>query len=325
MDRIYIGIDIGSVSINIVVLEEELDKSSPHNVGTQFIVPNKKVLEERYVRIEGNPLLKTYQELKDIFKRFKVQSSKFKDNTIYISATGSGGKLLAEILGIPFVNEVLAQAQATWQMFPDVRSIIEIGGEDSKFISIERKNGMHSISDFAMNTLCAAGTGSFLDQQSARLGLNIEGFSELGLSSNHPPRIAGRCSVFANTDMIHLQQEGTPLEDIVAGLCFALARNFKSVIAKGKKFIPPVSFQGGVAYNLGMRNALKEVLGLKDSEFIVPQHFASMGAIGTVLSQITNYKLQIINLEKIPEFLDNHKENRNSLKPLQVSSLESRD
>ncbi len=320
MDKIYIGIDIGSVSINIVVLDASFNKDCSARVH-----PPPKILEERYVRIEGNPLRKAYQELKDILEKFKVQSSKFKDNVVYMSATGFGGKLLAEILGIPFVNEVIAQAQATWQMYPEVRSIIEIGGEDSKFISIERKNEMHSISDFAMNTLCAAGTGSFLDQQASRLGLNIEEFSELGLSSNHPPRIAGRCSVFANTDMIHLQQEGTPAQDIVAGLCFALARNFKSVIAKGKKFIPSVSFQGGIAYNLGMRRAFKEMLGLKDSEFIVPQHFASMGAIGATLSGMQNAKckVQSADLEKILEFLDNHKENRNALKPLIFVNRES--
>ena len=86
-----------------------------------------------------------------------------------------------------------------------------------------------------MNTLCAAGTGSFLDQQASRLGLTIEEFGELALKSTNPPRIAGRCSVFAKSDMIHLQQIATPDYDIVAGLCYALARNFKSNIGKGKE------------------------------------------------------------------------------------------
>ena len=91
------------------------------------------------------------------------------------------------------------------------------------------------VSDFSMNTMCAAGTGSFLDQQATRLGVAIEKeFGELALKSKNPPRIAGRCSVFAKTDMIHLQQEGTPVHDIVAGLCYAMARNFKSNIGKGK-------------------------------------------------------------------------------------------
>ncbi len=353
VDKIYIGIDIGSVSINIAVLEEGLDKSSsdkksnPCSTKTQFVANNKKILEERYVRIEGNPIKKVYKELKDIFEKLQIANHKSQEgfdkssphnrnqeiaptskNTqqpeIYIATTGSGGKLLAKILGIPFVNEVIAQAQASWHMYPEVRSIVELGGEDSKFISIKNKNGIHTIADFAMNTLCAAGTGSFLDQQSARLGLDIKKFSELGLTSKHPPRIAGRCSVFANTDMIHLQQEGTSVQDIVAGLCFALARNFKSVIAKGKKFTPPVLFQGGVAYNLGMRKAFKEILGLKDSEFIIPEHFASMGAIGAILSQTAHHKIQITDLDKIQKFLDKDTENRNTLKPLSYVNRESK-
>ena len=131
-----------------------------------------------------------------------------------------------------------------------------------------------------MNTICAAGTGSFLDQQANRLHLTIEEFSQLALKSKTPPRIAGRCSVFAKTDMIHLQQGATPDYDIVAGLCYALARNFKSNIGKGKNFIRPVSFQGGVAANAGMRKAFFDVLELKEEELIIPKHFASMGAIG---------------------------------------------
>ena len=104
--------------------------------------------------------------------------------------------------------------------------------------------------DFAMNTLCAAGTGAFLDQQAERLGIRIDGeFARLALASQRPARVAGRCTVFAKSDMIHLQQEGTPLDDILAGLCLALARNFKSVIGKGKRFTPPILFQGGVARN----------------------------------------------------------------------------
>ena len=141
-------------------------------------------------------------------------------------------------------------------------------------------NGVYRIEDFSMNTICAAGTGSFLDQQANRLRYTIEEFSELALKSKTPPRIAGRCSVFAKSDMIHLQQGATPDYDIVAGLCYALARNFKSNIGKGKNIIRPVAFQGGVAANAGMRKAFFDVLELKEGELIIPKHFASMGAIG---------------------------------------------
>ena len=135
-----------------------------------------------------------------------------------------------------------------------------------------------------MNTMCAAGTGSFLDQQSHRLQLTIEEFSKIALKSQSPPRLAGRCSVFAKTDMIHLQQDATPDYDIVAGLCYAMARNLKSNIAKGKKAVPPVVFCGGVAANKGVHRALKDVLEIEADQLIVPEHFACLGALGAALA-----------------------------------------
>jgi len=158
-----------------------------------------------------------------------------------------------------------------------------MGGEDSKLILLN--NGR--VKDFSMNSLCAAGTGAFLDQQAERLDLRIEDeFGELAMKSKTPPRIAGRCSVFAKSDMIHLQQIATPDYDIVAGLCYAVARNFKSTICRGKKILPPVVFLGGVAANKGMIRAFRDVLGLKDDEFIVPENHAIMGAIGAALIQM---------------------------------------
>jgi hypothetical protein len=135
--------------------------------------------------------------------------------------------------------------------------------------------------DFAMNALCAAGTGSFLDQQAERLGIRIDDeFARLALASRSPARVAGRCTVFAKSDMIHLQQEGCPLADILAGLCQALARNFRSVIGKGKRFTPKVLFQGGVARNAAVARAFEEVLSLRPGELVVPAHCDLMAAIG---------------------------------------------
>jgi len=298
MKRIYVGIDIGSVSINVSVLNAQ-----------------KEVLKDYYLRMEGKPLERTYKILKEVFTLYPKEQIKG------LAATGSGGKLLAKILNIPFVNEILAQTKSTGYLHPEIKTTIEIGGEDSKFIltDYDESLGMHVIKDFAMNTICAAGTGSFLDQQAARLGLSIEEFGELALRSEKPPRIAGRCSVFANTDMIHLQQEATPDYDIVAGLCFALARNFKSIIAKGKKFIKPISFQGGVAANKGMIRAFRETLELKDSELIVPKYFASMGAIGSALTLIdgTNRIRAYNDLEEINRYLKTHKEEHKVLELLE--------
>ena len=154
------------------------------------------------------------------------------------------------------MNEIIALTKGVGQIHPQTRTIIDMGGEDAKMILVgPGPDGGLRINDFAMNTMCAAGTGSFLDQQSHRLKLTIEEFSRIALKSENPPRLAGRCSVFAKSDMIHLQQEATPDYDIVAGLCFAMARNLKSNIAKGKTVVPPVCFVGGVAANQGVHRA----------------------------------------------------------------------
>ncbi len=260
MKKLYLGIDVGSVSANTVIMNDQ-----------------QEMLEEHYTRIKGQPLQTVKRILEGILER--IPAEQFHS----LSFTGIGGKLFSDLLGGHFVNEIIAQTKAVQHLYPQVRTIIDIGGEDSKLILLEEESGHTKISDFSMNTLCAAGTGSFLDQQASRLGLTIEEFGQLALKSMNPPRIAGRCSVFAKSDMIHLQQIATPDYDIVAGLCFALARNFKSNIGKGKNFTKPISFQGGVAANVGMRRAFMDVLEVSEEELIIPTYFASMGAIGAVL------------------------------------------
>ncbi|HHT9134191.1 MAG TPA: acyl-CoA dehydratase activase [Candidatus Avalokitesvara rifleensis] len=262
-EKKYIGLDIGSVSLKVVLINDK-----------------KEVLEEHYVRAQGQPLEATLEVLNGVYSRTPREQIKG------MACTGSGGKLLSEIFGIYFVNEVVAQSKGTATYYPEVRSIIEIGGQDSKLMLLEydKSIGQIRVADFAMNTMCAAGTGSFLDQQASRVGISIEGeFAELALKSKNPPRIAGRCSVFAKSDMIHLQQEATPVHDILAGLCYAMARNFKSAIAKGKEMAKPIAFQGGVAANNGMIKAFEDVLDLKPGDLIIPKHHASLGAIGAAL------------------------------------------
>ena len=299
MKRVYLGIDVGSVSANTIIMDD-----------------HREVLEEHYTRIKGQPLQTVQKILGEILQRIPLEQFHS------ISFTGIGGKLLSELLGGHFVNEIIAQAKAVQYLYPQVRTIIDIGGEDSKLILIEDEKGHFKISDFSMNTLCAAGTGSFLDQQASRLGFTIEEFGQLALKSTNPPRIAGRCSVFAKTDMIHLQQIATPDYDIVAGLCYALARNFKSNIGKGKTFMKPISFQGGVAANVGMRRAFMDVLELSDGELIVPKYFVSMGAIGAiwVTQESTEIKKGWIGLSGLEKYLQHHKEEQTPLKPLCLSS-----
>jgi predicted CoA-substrate-specific enzyme activase len=190
------------------------------------------------------------------------------------ATTGSARHLAAYLIGADLVkNEITAHAVAVVDFLPEAKTIIEIGGQDSKVIVL--RNGV--VVDFAMNTVCAAGTGSFLDQQAARLGISIEAFGDLALKANHPVRIAGRCTVFAETDMIHKQQIGHSVEDIVAGLCDSLVKNYLNNVCRGKEILSPIVFQGGVAANRGIQRALERELEIS---LIIPKDYDVMGAIG---------------------------------------------
>jgi len=267
----YIGLDAGSVTVKAVVLDSSGSK-----------------LEGHYVRHYGHPLKVALDLLRDVVSRHPESS---------LSITGSAGKIIATILGIKPMNEIASQSYSIKKLYPHIGTIIELGGEDSKLILLE--NGR--IKGFSMNSVCAAGTGSFLEQQAERLRFSIEEFSETAARSQRPSKIAGRCSVFAKSDMIHLQQIATPVEDIVAGLCFAVARNFKGSIAQGIDIRPPVSFQGGVAANKGMVRAFREVFDLND--LIVPPDFALMGAIGAALKDMDSSNFSAFDLEKLEAFL----------------------
>lgn len=272
---IFIGLDAGSVSVKIVVLDETGNKLQGH-----------------YRRHKGLPLRVAYELLTDVLSGQAATGSA----DYSLSVTGSSGRLIASALGIEYTNEVTAQSRAARKLNTGIRTVIELGGEDSKLIIL----GPRGVEDFSMNSVCAAGTGSFLDQQAERLRLSIEEFSELALKAK-PSRIAGRCSVFAKSDMIHLQQIATPVEDIVAGLCFAVARNFKGSIVKGRTLNEPVSFHGGVAANKGMVRAFKELFGFE--RLLVPGDFALMGAIGATLKDGEEGIINRFDLQKLRELV----------------------
>jgi predicted CoA-substrate-specific enzyme activase len=250
----YLGVDVGSVSTDIVLLDEEL-----------------RVLDKHYLKTQGSPVRAVQEGLLRVRGRFgdaRVKAA---------GATGSGRQVAAAVMGADAVkNEITAHAVAALQLDPGVRTVIEIGGQDSKIIVL--KDGVAV--DFAMNTVCAAGTGSFLDRQAERLGIPIEAFGGYALRAKTPVRIAGRCAVFAESDMIHKQQMGYGEEDIIGGLCEALVRNYLANVAKGKDICPRIFFQGGVAANDGMRAAFERALG---QEVTVPEHYDMMGAIGAAM------------------------------------------
>ncbi len=265
MRTFYIGIDTGSISVKVALVDDR-----------------KKVVKHIYRRMFGKPLPVLAEILEEIGLEFPDA------RILACGTTGTGGELAAKLAGGQFFNEIVAQSAAVSYLYPRVRTVIEMGGQDSKFILLKPMNGNGAgsvLEDFSMNSACAAGTGSFLDQQASRMGYRIEKeFGEMALKSSHPPRIAGRCSVFAKSDMIHLQQIGTPDYDIAAGLCHAVARSFKSNVAKGKQFIKPVAFVGGVAANIGVVKAFRDELGIDN--LIIPEFHKVTGAIGAALSVI---------------------------------------
>ncbi|MBD3305472.1 CoA activase [candidate division KSB3 bacterium] len=283
--QIHIGIDIGSVSVDCLILNNEYH-----------------IVQDAYVRHRGKPVETTLQLIHDIVDQFG------EDAISRLAFTGEGGKDVAKAMDAVCVNEIVAQTRATAFLHPEVRTIIEIGGADSKLILLHEDpaTGQTVLEDFAMNSVCAAGTGSFLDQQASRLGISIEQeFGEMALRSEHPPRVAGRCSVFAKSDMIHLQQIATPDYDIVAGLCYAMARNYKSNIGKGKNFITPIAFHGGVAWNKGVVKAFEDILDLQEGELIIPTYSACMGALGAIL-EVMEKELPsaFAGLQRLQDYVD---------------------
>lgn len=254
MPKLFVGVDVGSVSTNLVVLDERGD-----------------LLFRKYYRNDGQPLqmIRTgLAAIRDSFKELEIGG---------VGTTGSGRLLAGALLGADVVkNEITAHATAAIHYYPEVRTILEIGGQDSKIILVRNR----VVTDFAMNTVCAAGTGSFLDHQAERLKVPIEQFGDLALTAVNRVKIAGRCSVFAESDMIAKQQLGFSKAEIINGLCEALVRNYLTNLARGKDLAEPVLFQGGVAANRGIRAAFERELRTK---LIIPPYYDVMGAIGAAL------------------------------------------
>ncbi len=253
--KLYIGIDVGSISMNLVAVNEDGDN-----------------LYEDYRRLGGDPIQAVQNGLSDLHRHFAGE-----EIIAGVGVTGSGREITGGVVGADVVkNEISAHAEAAIHLHPEARTIFEIGGQDSKMTVIRNR----VVEDFAMNLVCAAGTGSFLDSQAKRLDISIEELSARAAESKNSVTIAGRCTVFAETDMIHKQQSGQNQRDILMGLCRAMARNFLSNVCTGKEIQPPIILQGGVSANLGIRRAFEEIL---ECQLIIPRHNLVMGACGAAL------------------------------------------
>jgi predicted CoA-substrate-specific enzyme activase len=254
--EVYLGVDVGSISTNLVVIDKE-----------------KNVLAKRYLMTEGRPLDAVKKGLSEIGEEVGKQVE-----ILGAGTTGSGRYLTADFIGADIVrNEITAQAEAAIHIDPEVDTVFEIGGQDSKYISID--NGV--IVDFEMNKACAAGTGSFLEEQAERLGISIkEEFGNLALSAEKPVKMGERCTVFIESDLVHHQQMGEGTDDIVSGLSYSIVANYLNKVVGDRRIGENIFFQGGTAFNKGVIAAFEKTVGRPVK---VPSHHDVTGAIGVAL------------------------------------------
>ena len=263
MKKAYLGIDIGSISTKGVIIDEQ-----------------NHIMASEYLYTEGNPI----QAVKKLISILNQKINHKVYQVVSVGTTGSARKLIGTMLGASIIkNEITAHAVGTTSIYPEARTIFEIGGQDSKIILLN--HGI--VVDYAMNTLCAAGTGSFLSSQSKRLGIDVEDFGKIALTSKNPTTIAARCTVFAESDLVHKAQIGHKKEDIIAGLCKSVASNYLNNVGKGKRILGPIVFQGGVSKNIGVVKAFEELTGEK---IIVDKNSHLLGALGVAILAKNSHK-----------------------------------
>jgi predicted CoA-substrate-specific enzyme activase len=318
---INLGLDIGAISLKLAALGKpgdrailrELCESHPQFRLTE-LAGDPLVLSD-YRRIAGSPIQSTYDLLREFYEtvaEHRVEG---------IRVTGSGSRTIAKVLGLFFENEFRAIAKMIGSVYPQVRTVFEIGGESSKYIRLDDGN----IVDYDRSGECAAGTGSFLDQQALRMQYSVEEVGCVVAGASCAARIAGRCSVFAKSDMIHAQQKGYSPAEILRGLCDAVARNFKSSIVKGRPVEAPVALIGAVSQNSGVTGALREAFGLAEDALLVPEQYAWCSAIGTAMLEAEEpQKRSILEIHRLRQHSEESVQDTHPLSTENVVQLRDR-
>jgi len=286
---IHLGVDVGAVGVKAALVGEGQDVAflSPGGNADRATLttlpapgdPGRVVAVVPYRRTRGRPLEAVREVLAEIFRQVDPAG------VTSLTLTGSGGELVAAALDLPRCNEFQAIARSIDLLHPQVRTVFEIGGETSKYLRLEPDpgSGRLGILDYSTNGDCAAGTGAFLDQQASRLQYSVEQIGEVVDTAERAAQIAGRCSVFAKSDMIHAQQKGFTPPEVLRGLCNAVATNFKSAVVRGRAPEPPVVLLGGVSANSAVVRALREVFELSDGALQVPEAAGSLAAVGAAV------------------------------------------
>jgi len=283
---LYIGVDVGSISVKFALVTLPSDSPISEAIRATFLSSEPATLpgEARayllsYDRLLGDPNRKVPERLGEWIDR--IGAGRIRG----VAFTGKSGARLAQNLGARYENDFRCLVRGVTSVRHDVRTIFEMGGENAKVIRLDAptEGGALRIRDYDTNGECAAGTGSFIDQQANRMRVAVEDIGEMVARAGSAARIAGRCSVFAKSDMIHAQQKGCSPEEILKGLCEAVARNFKSSINKGKDPVPRVALVGGLFANQGVAHAVRDVFGFSPDDLVLPWGYAHLGAVGAAI------------------------------------------
>ncbi len=262
---VYLGIDIGSTTTKYAVINEE-----------------REIIDKSYVHTQGKPIEVTQKLLRTISEeigdKVEVQGA---------ATTGSGRSVVGDFLNADLIiDEITAHARGAVEIDSSVDTIFEIGGQDSKYISIANTYPL----DFDMNKVCAAGTGSFLHELANKYGINIVGeFQKIALSSDRPVKLAERCTVFMESDLVAYHQKGVLEEDLIGGLCYAIVHNYLNRVVGKRKIGQRVMFLGGPSLNKGVVAAFENVLG---RALVVPKHREVLGAYGAAISLQEKMRLE---------------------------------
>lgn len=247
MAKLFIGIDLGSTTVKAVVLDGQILASSIRPTGANPTKAGEAVLTQVLEKIAG-PVDK-------------------------IVATGYGR---ISFSADEIVSEITAHAKGSNLLFPDARTVIDIGGQDSKITHIDDHG---RVLEFAMNDRCAAGTGRFIENTAKALEVSLEEFSQKSLASRSPARINSMCTVFAESEVISQIAQGTSIEDVSAGVHASVARRIKAMVER-VGLEDKVVFTGGAAKNIAMRKALEETLRVK---LAIPDEPQMVGALGAAV------------------------------------------
>ena len=252
----FLGIDIGSTTTKYALINND-----------------REIIHKCYVPTQGKPIETTQRLLKSLSEQIGTETE-----ITGVSTTGSGRNVVGDFLNADLViDEITAHARGAVELDPNVDTVFEIGGQDSKYICISNTHPL----DFDMNKVCAAGTGSFLHELANKYGINIVGeFQDIALSSGSPVNLAERCTVFMESDLVSYHQKGVPKKDLIAGLCYAIVHNYLNRVVGKRKIGERIMFLGGPSLNKGVVAAFENVL---DRGLIVPCHREVLGAFGAAV------------------------------------------